>query len=111
MRCLHTAELLMQIGRMSEAIVHLGMLMAADPRHPRAAVLMASALSGAPSVERSETPRKETGAPFDWDAAEGDTDEIVAPALVEAEPSSEDETGRARGVLGSDSRRRWQVGA
>lgn len=88
---LHAAELLMQSGRTSEAIVHLGMLLAADPRHPRAAVLMASALSGSSAPGNPQPEREAAAAPFDWDAAEGDVGGIVAPAFVEAEPPGADE--------------------
>ncbi|WP_022877961.1 AAA family ATPase [Microbacterium sp. B19] len=90
---LHVAELLIADRRTSEAIVHLGTLLAADPGHARALELMASALSNTPVVEA--TPAVEanpaTAPTYDWAAAEEDVDGIVAPAFVEATPTASEE--------------------
>lgn len=93
---LHLAQLLIEAGRGSEAVVELGMLLAAEPDHPGARELMFAALTPGPSAA-SEAPVAPTAqgdvvrppdAPvppasgFDWRAAESQLDDIAAPMFV-----------------------------
>ena len=93
---LHLAQLLTDAGRGSEAVVELGVLLAAEPDHPRARELMLAALSApaatpettvapaprepGPDAPAPETPSTSKG--FDWHAAESQLGDIAAPMFV-----------------------------
>jgi SpoVK/Ycf46/Vps4 family AAA+-type ATPase len=74
----HLAELLVEAGLGSEAVAHVGLLLAADPSNPQLQALMSQAIGGHPIPSgpppASGTP--EAGAAeapgFDWGAAEAD---------------------------------------
>ncbi len=91
---LHLAQLLIDSGRGSEAVVELGTLLAAEPDHPGARDLMISALTpkvGLPESSVAETStqvqsdpgKTDQGSPvFDWHAAESQLGDIAAPMFV-----------------------------
>jgi SpoVK/Ycf46/Vps4 family AAA+-type ATPase len=102
---LHLAELLTAAGRCSDAVVELGILLAAEPDHPGARELMLVALAppaaatppaapapafpttaAVPPVAPSDTPGQDetSGSPagFDWCAAESQLGDIAAPMFV-----------------------------
>lgn len=91
---LHLAELLASAGRGGEAVPHLATVLQHDPGSERARTLMASALGpatpatpAAPATpappatpEGSAGPGRPAG--FDWQAAESDLGEVVAPMFA-----------------------------
>lgn len=93
---LHLAQLLTDAGRGSEAVVELGVLLAAEPDHPGARELMLAALTPpaatpettvapaprepGPDAPAPETPSTSKG--FDWHAAESQLGDIAAPMFV-----------------------------
>lgn len=100
---LHLAQLLTAAGRPTEAVVELGVLLAAEPDHPGARELMLAALTPsaatpippaarqpapdalpptdpAPTAVGGEPPGPSTG--FDWSAAEFQLGDIAAPMFL-----------------------------
>jgi SpoVK/Ycf46/Vps4 family AAA+-type ATPase len=74
---LHLAELLAGAGRGDEAVTHLGLVLAGEPGNDKARALMAQAVGAAPA--------------FDWQAAETDLGDVVAPMFVDGQAETTDE--------------------
>ena len=94
---LHLAALLIAAGRPGEAVLHAARVLSEDPGNSEAQRLMSAALSGPePSVapgaaqEARPEPAPSVGDEFDWDAADAELSELVAPMFVEGDPVDAD---------------------
>jgi SpoVK/Ycf46/Vps4 family AAA+-type ATPase len=89
----HLAALLIDNDRHSEAISHVGVLLAADPDYPGAAIMMQRALgvrppspATTPFEHGADTPQAAHSA-VDWNAFESEMSDVVPPAFVAGDDS------------------------
>jgi AAA+ superfamily predicted ATPase len=86
---LHLAGLLVAAGRGAEAVAHAAVVLSRDPSNAEAQRLMSSALGDpVPTVPEPEAtqPRAVGDASYDWDAADAELSDLVAPMFVTNEP-------------------------
>jgi ATP-dependent 26S proteasome regulatory subunit len=91
---LHFGQMLVEHGRSNEAVSIAGSVLQIDPDNKHARVLMADALEGdrpAPEsvrVSSSSSSSSSSSDRFDWEAAEGQVDDLALPAFVSEEPDA-----------------------
>ncbi|GAA4691657.1 tetratricopeptide repeat protein [Nocardioides nanhaiensis] len=96
---LHLADLLVEAARGGEAVAHLAAVLQRDPGSSRARELMATALAPPAPAAPAEPDPTARPSGFDWQAAESDLGEVVAPMF--AESSAQESEVAAYDVEGS----------
>jgi SpoVK/Ycf46/Vps4 family AAA+-type ATPase len=86
---LHLAELLLDTGAVDEAVTQVAAALQRDPASPAARALMARAVGAPPAVKPAEPEPTADPAPtqpvaFDWNDAEEQLSDIVAPRFVDS---------------------------
>jgi AAA+ superfamily predicted ATPase len=96
---LHLARLLLDAGRGTEAVAEIAGALQRAPDSAEARALMAEAVTGpAPAPQAKSQPQPQG---FDWERAEGEVADVVAPRFVTGEPEEPlavDGAGDAGGV-------------
>ena len=75
---LHLAELLLEAGHVGEALRQIGAVLEVDPSSSEARALMGRAITPATTSDQSRQG-------FDWESAETQLDDVVAPMFVAAD--------------------------